>query len=419
MMVRMRAMVPKWRAAARGAGSRRLALVLLLALGGCASILRLEAPPAEATIDLPVLGIPNARFWTDGPPGPLQREAVVMLRRQRANAVGPLTPANFLALSGGGDNGAYGAGLLTGWTETGTRPDFAIVTGISAGALIAPFAFLGPSYDPQLRAVFTEVAPPDVLLLRRIPLALLFNIALADTSPLYRLIEQHTDEAMLAAIAREYARGRLLLIGTTNLDLQRPVVWNIGAIAASNHPQALTLFRQILLASASIPGAFPPVMINVEHEGRRYQEMHVDGGAATQVFFYPPALDPRLLFTPDVVPRPRTVWVVRNGRLDVEGANVSSGLVGIASRSIATLLHFSGVGDISRIYLTAKRDNMEFRLSFIGSNFAVPRREPFDQAYMRALFDYGAEKARDGTAWVDAPPAVDTLAATADRAARR
>ncbi|MDN3568966.1 patatin-like phospholipase family protein [Paeniroseomonas aquatica] len=400
-------------------GLRGSALILLMGLAGCASILRLEAPPTEATVDLPILGIPNARFWPDGAPEALRREAATMLQRQRARTPGALPPANFLALSGGGDNGAYGAGLLTGWTAVGSRPEFDVVTGISAGALIAPFAFLGPGYDPHLREVFTELAPRDVLLLRRIPFALLFNLALADTSPLYRLIEQQVDAAMLAAIAREYARGRLLLIGTTNLDLQRPVVWNIGAIAASGHPSALVLFRRILLASASIPGAFPPVLIDVEHASRPHQEMHVDGGAATQVFFYPPALDARSLMGAAAVPRPRTVWVVRNGRMDVEGANVDRGLVSIASRSLATLLHFSGVGDISRIFLTAQRDGMEFRLSFIGSNFRMERREPFDRPYMRALFDYGARKMTDGEAWATEPPAVATLGGTADRPAAR
>ncbi|WP_133290623.1 patatin-like phospholipase family protein [Dankookia rubra] len=396
-----------------------LALLLLLPLAGCAGILRLDAPPAEATVDLPVLGLPNARFWPDGPPEPLQREVALMLARQGALQAGAagraLPPAHFLALSGGGDNGAYGAGLLTGWTASGTRPRFDIVTGISAGALIAPFAFLGPDYDPQLREVFTEMAPPDLILLRRLPVAVLFNDSLADTSPLLRLIQRHADGAMLAAIAREYAEGRLLLIGTTNLDLQRPVVWNIGAIAASGHPDALTLFRKILLASASIPGAFPPVLVDVEYAGRAFQEMHVDGGAAAQVFLYPPSLDLRGVTGPRRMPRPRTIWVIRNGRIDIEGASVSRGLFSIARRSIATLLHFSGVGDISRIYLTAQRDGIDFRLSYIGSNFAAERREPFDQRFMQALFDYAEAKARAGTAWVAAPPTAGTRPATADR----
>jgi len=398
---------------------RGFALVLVVMLGGCANIIRLDAPPPAATIDLPVLGIPNARFWPDGPPEPLQQEVAQLLQRQRAGTTGPLPPAHFLALSGGGDNGAYGAGLLTGWTATGSRPAFNVVTGISAGALIAPFAFLGPDYDPQLRQVFAEVGSRDLLLMRSLPLAVLFDLALADTSPLYRLIERHADEHMLAAIAREYQRGRLLMIGTTNLDLQRPVVWNIGAIAASGHPQALMLFRRILLASASVPGAFPPVLLDVEYDGRPRQELHVDGGAATQVFFYPPALELRGMPFARANARQRTIWVVRNGRMDVEAENVNRGLFSIASRSIATLLHFSGVGDINRIFLTAQRDGIDFRLSYIGSNFRAQRGGAFDQAFMRALFDYGEAKGRSGAAWAMVPPATGTLAATADRAPGR
>ncbi len=167
------------------------------------------------------------------------------------------------------------------------------MTGVSAGALIAPFAFLGLAYDNRLRALFTEIAPADVLRMGRVAFSLLFRQGIADTSPLARLIYRHADEQLLAAIAAEHARGRLLMVATVNLDVGRPVIWNIGAIAASGHPQALDLFRRILLASASVPGAFPPVLLNVEMGGRRFQEMHVDGGAAVQVFLYPPGLSPR------------------------------------------------------------------------------------------------------------------------------
>jgi hypothetical protein len=372
-----------------------------------------------------VLGLDNARFWPDGPPDALLREGSQAAARSRAAqaAISPPGPlpgppagprpvaphAHFLALSGGGDNGAYGAGLLIGWTAAGTRPEFAVVTGISAGALIAPFAFLGPAYDPALRSLFTDVQPRDLLRFNSRLVALLFGEALADTTPLVHLIQRHADAAMLEAIAQEYRRGRLLLIGTTNLDLQRPVMWNIGAIAASGHPRALELFRSILLASASIPGAFPPVLVDVEYDGRRFQEMHVDGGAAVQVFFAPPQLDLRRVVEDAAAARRRTVWVVRNGRIDVEASAVNRGLFSIAARSLATLLHYSGVSDISRIFLTARRDGLEFRLAFIGRDFQAPRREPFDPAYMTALFDYGYAKGRGGAAWVAEPPPVESF----------
>ncbi len=394
----------------------RLAWLPLFALllSGCGSFLRLEAPPPEATEALPVLGVPNARFWPDARPEALRREVAEMARREQVAAAGrPLGTAEMLALSGGGDNGAFGAGMMVGWTASGTRPEFKVVTGISAGALIAPFAFLGPAYDAQLRDVFVGVAPTDVLIIPRAVVAafsLLFGEAVADTSPLTRLIARHANEDMLAAIAAEYAKGRMLLIGTTNLDMQRPVVWNIGAIAASGHPQALDMFRRILLASASIPGAFPPVLIEVEQDGRRFQEMHVDGGAAMQVFLYPAGV--RLVPSETGVRagRPRMAHVIRNGRVDVEASSATRGTFSITRRAASTLLHYSGLGDIERIFLTTQRDGVGFRVAYIGSDFRVPRSQPFDPDYMQALFDYGVAAGRSGARWQALPSAVTTIA---------
>ncbi|MBR0652815.1 patatin family protein [Roseomonas terrae] len=376
-------------------------LVAILVLAGCGNINRLDPPPLAATPTLSIAGIDNARFWPDADTAPLLREIAQLRERQAAGAAPRQVPAarNFLALSGGGDNGAFGAGLLVGWTASGRRPTFDVVTGISAGALIAPFAFLGPAYDPQLREVFTEVAPHDVLQMRSMLRAVLFGEALADTSPLYRLIERHVNPAMMAAIAAEYARGRLLLIGTTNLDLGRPVLWNIGAIAASGHPDALELFRRILLASASIPGAFPPVLVDVDVAGRAYQEMHVDGGAALQMFLYPPTLELREQARGRPA-RERTAWIVRNGRLDTEWATTNRSILNIASRSASTLLHYSAINDITRIFLTTRRDGVNFRLAYIGPEFDAPRSEPFETAYMRALFDYGYRAGQEGR-WTD------------------
>lgn len=391
-----------FRTIALPAMARRAALLLAMLLpAACANINREDPPPGRSAEEIPILGIANARFWFDADPAALGREVGLMEARQAASLPparrGALAPANYLALSGGGDNGAFGAGLMVGWTESGRRPDFDLVTGISAGALIAPFAFLGPDFDPQLREVFTEVAPRDVALLRGRLRAVLFGEALADTSPLYALIERHVNEAMLAAVAREYAKGRLLLIGTTNLDLGRPVFWNIGAIAASGHPGSLDLFRRILLASASIPGAFPPVLIDVEHEGRRHQEMHVDGGAALQMFLYPTLLDDRQPRSR----RQRTAWVVRNGRLDVEWASTNRSILSITARSASTLLHFSAVNDIVRIYLATQRDGVAFRLAYIGPEFQETRDEPFDNRFMRALFAHGVAQGRAGDRWLD------------------
>ncbi len=190
-----------------GTCRRLFAALLLVALTGCANIARLDAPPAPAVETLPILGIANARFWLDSDPGALVREWREMERRQAAATPrgrnGRAPPAHYLALSGGGDNGAFGAGLMVGWTQSGQRPSFDMVTGISAGALIAPFAFLGPDYDRQLREVFTEVAPTDIVRLGSKLRAILFAEALGDTSPLYKLIERHVNAELMAAIAAE------------------------------------------------------------------------------------------------------------------------------------------------------------------------------------------------------------------------
>ena len=334
-------------------------------MAGCAIPARGPAVPSSDTTRALPLGIANARFFADDDPAPMIAEAALALERERASlrAAGRPTksmpPAFFLAVSGGADNGAFGAGLINGWTTTGTRPPFNIVTGVSTGALIAPFAFLGPDYDDALREIYTTIGPDRVFLRRRLTAAL-FSDAMADASPLAETIAHYADQAMFDAIAREYRKGRLLLISTTDLDAQRPVIWNIGAIAASRHPKSLELFRKILLASASIPGAFQPVMIDVEIDGSRFQEMHVDGGAIAQLFLYPASIDPGVL----PVERPQTAFVIRNARLDPEHAEIERRTLTIAGRAISTMLAASGSNDVLARVLPhqARRRRLQPRL---------------------------------------------------------
>jgi hypothetical protein len=351
------------------------------------------------------LGIPNVRFYADGNPGPMIEEGARAVQREQAalRAAGKSTtqlPAvYYLAISGGGDNGAFGAGLMNGWTETGTRPEFKMVTGVSTGALIAPFAFLGPDHDAALREVYTTMTP-DRIFRRRSLTAALFNDAMADTAPLAEVIAKYTDQKMFDAIAREYDRGRLLLIGTTDLDAQRPVIWNIGALAASGHPKALDLFRKILRASAAIPGAFEPVLIDVEIDGRKFQEMHVDGGAIAQLFLYPPAIEVSQLG----LKRNRHAYILRNARLDPDHAMTERRTITIASRAISVMLASSGLNDVLRTYFVTQRDGVDYNLAYIGLDFVADRPSEFDQAYMQALYDYGYRQARRGDAWHKVPP---------------
>jgi hypothetical protein len=373
-----------------------------LAVGACSSPERLPAVPRADTERAQPLGIANARFYPDSNPQAMIADATEALQRETA-ALPPgakLPPANYLAVSGGGDNGAFGAGLLNGWSETGTRPQFKGVTGVSTGALIAPLAFLGPQYDPVLREVYTTINPDLVYRARGLSAAL-FNDAMADTTPLSALIAKYVDQNMLDAIAAEYRKGRLLLIGTTNLDAQRPVIWNIGAIANSGHPGALALVHQILRASAAIPGAFQPVLIDVELDGRKYQELHVDGGAIAQLFLYPPSIELGRIG----VKRERRAYVIRNGRLDPDWADTERRTLSIAGRAISTMLASSGRNDVLRVYFITKRDGVDYNLAYIGHDFDAPEKKgEFDQAFMRALYDYGYREAKAGVEWHKTPP---------------
>ena len=387
----------------------------LVAAAGCSFPERGPAVPQADTARALPLGIPNVRFYADGDPTPMIEEGMQAIEREEAArpAAGKtrpgqagvnLPPVNYLAVSGGGDNGAFGAGLMNGWTETGTRPQFKMVTGVSTGALIAPFAFLGSDYDATLREVYTTMTPEKVYRARGLSAAL-FDDAMADTTPLSQVIARYADQKMLDAIAREYQKGRLLMIGTTDLDAQRPVIWNIGALAASGHPGALDLFRKILRASAAIPGAFQPVLVDVEIDGRKYQEMHVDGGAIAQLFLYPASID-----LAKSVRRVRRAYIIRNARLDPDYAESDRRTLSIAGRAINTMLAASGQNDVLRTYFVTKRDGVDYNLAYIGADFKAAKTGEFDQAYMNALYEYGYRQARGGQVWHKAPPSLETPA---------
>ena len=384
-------------------------LASALAFAACAHPERGPAVPSDATTQATIPGIPNARYWIGEGPEAMIALGIESIERERAAAnTEELPPAYYLALSGGGEDGAFGAGLLVGWTETGTRPEFKLVTGISTGALSAPFAFLGPDYDDELAAVYTDVTSADIFDERGF-LAAVYDDAMADTLPLRGTIERYADEELLRRIAEEYERGRLLLIATTDLDARRPVIWDMGAIAASGAPGALSLFHDILVASSAVPGAFPPVMIDVELDGRAHQEMHVDGGATAQVFVYPPSLNIRAAAERGF-DRERTMYVIRNARLDAEWATTERQTISIAARAISSLIQSQGVGDLYRIYLAAQRDGIDFNLAYIGADFDVPLEEPFDPDYMQALYDYGYELGRAGYSWDQTPPGFEEIA---------
>jgi hypothetical protein len=288
-------------------------------------------------------------------------------------------------------------------TAAEKRPEFRVVTGISTGALIAPFAFLGPKYDAKLKKFYTTTSTKDILDERS-----LFSIftadSAADTKPLREMLEDVIDVKMLEEIIVEHDKGRRLFIGTTNLDAKRPVIWNIGIIAKSGAPSALQLVRDIMVASASIPGAFTPIYIEVEADGRRYDEIHVDGGTSSQVFLYPASLDMRWAMKQVGLKGTSRIYVIRNSRIEPDWETVKPRIVPILGNTISTLIRTQGIGDLYRIYLGTQRDGMDYNLAFIPSDFDEKPKEAFDPEYMSKLFDLGYQMAQNGYPWEKAPP---------------
>ena len=373
---------------------------------GCAGAPARTPVPPELTSKVGIEGIPDARFWGDEwPRFSAERFETFTEEDFRKNYECIFgKPHNYLAISGGGANGAFGAGLLKGWTASGQRPEFTMVTGISTGALTAPFAFLGPDYDDELERVYTSTTTKDILEERGL-LNALFGDSMTDTAPLKKLIAQYIDDEVIEAVAAEHLRGRRLFVGTVNLDAGRSVIWNIGAIAASDHPGKADLIREVLRASAAIPVAFPPVAIGVQgEEGEKYDELHVDGGTGSQVFVYPAAVDWKEITAKLEVQGDPNVFVLRNSFLEPDYQGVIRSILPIAGRSIASLIRTQGIGDLYQIYALCKRDGNQFHLAYIPPEFTQKPEEEFDMAYMKALYELGYQMALQGYPWAKAPP---------------
>jgi predicted acylesterase/phospholipase RssA len=383
---------------------------LLLSAAGCSSLQR-NPVPVDQIHEAELAGMPGIRaFWNEiEADRQFQQDIIRSIQDELHDLFLPqengVPSYSGLAISGGGPNGAFGAGVLCGWSEAGTRPQFKLVTGISAGALIAPYAFLGPAYDEELKAAYTKVSTKDIARIsRRAPWR---SESLLDSSPLADLIAKDLNAAMLADIAAAHARGQRLYIGTTNLDAERLVVWNMGAIAASGHPGALGLFRKVMLASASIPGAFPPVYIEVDVNGQTYDEMHVDGGVITQVFFYEFMLNIRKAAedtgTGAASQSSGQAYVILNGKTNPEPKQLPRQLLAISERALYSMIKSASINDLFRIYQFAHRDNIDFSYADIPEDFQFESEEIFDPKEMNALFDLGYRMAREGSVWQKTP----------------
>jgi Patatin-like phospholipase len=393
--------------------SRWAALVSIVFLPGCATFNSTTTLPVELEKHVQIPGFPNIRGWADEPSPALEKSAIESIKQEMAHHHGQLdTEINALALSGGGSDGAFGAGVLCGWSKSGKRPQFKLVTGISTGALMAPYAFLGSDYDGRLKEIYTSISDKDIyephsyfsILLSVISITPLPS--LATDQPLAKLIERLIDEDVLKKVAAEHRKGRRLIMGSTQLNAERLVIWDMGAIATRGTPEALNLFRKVMLASASLPATFPPQIFDVEANGKAYTEMHVDGGVEAQVILVQNALIPfarggKIL---KKHPRKRNLYIIRNLKTEPEWQDVKPQLRYIAIRSIGTLTKTQGIGDLFRLYTYAERDGMNYNLAYIPEDFTQKAKTPFDNDYMKKLFERGYTMGQSNSIWHHYPP---------------
>jgi hypothetical protein len=392
-------------------------LVLLLVSAGCGAS-RSRTPVPHVLIEgASIEGYYHIRYWGDEPSDALGESFVESWQQERsALGLAPdarnLPDSNYLAISGGGEDGAFGAGVLCGWTVAGDRPTFKVVTGISTGALIAPFAFLGSEEDAMLKEVYTQVDEKDLIKFQGL-LSLLRSDAAYSTAPLSKLARKYFDKTMLDKIADEHRKGRRLLIGTTNLDAGRPVIWDVGRIACSDRDDRVDLFQKVLLASAAIPGAFPPIYLDViGRDGKKYDEMHVDGGVTREMFLLPSDLHIFELRDKSGIERQSHLYVIRNARYGPEYEDVQPRVGSIAARSVATLIKAQAVGDLKTLYYEAKENNVSYALTSIPDDFPADYDSMFDKKYMQRLFDVGFKLSTDRKAWRSQPSYDKPLPAT-------
>ena len=358
----------------------------LLTLQGCAqtAIREPTSSPGDAPNAIRVLGA-DQRFSTV----PSQSVA----RRIRAQSAGQ--PVNILALSGGGADGAFGAGALVGLTRSALRPKFSVVTGVSAGALIAPYAFLGPDWDDQLAEIYTSGHAEHLLQSRG--LGVLFGSSVYSGTPLVQLVDRYATDALIQAVAREASTGRLLLVATTDVSTGEPVIWDLGSIAMNGGVGARALFRDVLVASASVPGLFPPVVIRVQEQQALYDEVHVDG-AVSAPFFVPLAfVEPTR--DASVPSQGAAVYVIVDGRLSEQSAPIRLRARSILSRSVSTGLNHMLRTTLELTATDAELEGAQFRFAAIPVAYPQLNSFDFSTPTMRSLFQYGYKCAQAGRLW--------------------
>ncbi len=388
-------------------------LISALFVQGCATMRPRNAVPTDFTGKVTISGMPDIRSDMDDPDPAVMRQSLIDSFKEEdkndypTNGLGiKIYPV--LAISGGGANGAYGAGLLVGWSKEGSRPIFKIITGVSSGSIVALYAFLGKDYDAQLEKFTTTLSTKDIMRKNNI-FKILFGDSLMSPALMIKIISGIADEKAMARVAEEHKRGRRLFVGTVNLDAQEFVVWDMGAIACKGGPDSLNLFRKILLASCSLPMTLPPVHFKVSSAiGEIYDEMHVDGGTMREVFFIDQLTKnmegaAKLFGIDPSKYRPR-IYILSNAYLSPNRQQVKDGLVAISIRSLETVGAAAINGDIYRLYAFAKRRGLDFNLAYIPADCKPNQKEFFDLKEEQKLFKRGYDDAVNGYKWHKTPP---------------
>ena len=390
-----------------------LLLILLLGASGCATLPR-NPVPLDLLYEAEVIGAPGVRAWGGEYSQAFQNDFITSVKQEKkqhfTNSETGEKNYAALAISGGGSNGAFGAGFLYGWSSTSHRPIFKLVTGISTGALIAPFAFLGSGYDEVLKEVYTTVSTKNIVDRLSIFSILAESESFTRTTPLQALIETHIDLGLLELIAKAHDEGRRLYIGTTHMDAQRLVIWNMGLISQLGTSEALKLFQNVLLASSSIPSAMPPVLINVAVGGQDYDEMHADGGTTTQVFFHGGTINLIEVGKETGIEMDEgafaQLYILRNGQIAPQPRQISRNLQDISSRALDTMIKTAALNNMYRMYLFSQQEQSQFYYAGIPGDYVSEATEPFDRDEMERLFEIGRQLGASENAWIAGVPGI-------------
>jgi hypothetical protein len=375
-------------------------LICFLASSGCALVR--HAVPEDLVGKAVVVGMPDLRYYTDKPVSPFTRQSLEDSFKEESPSgylVDGIKTYPVLIIGGGVTNSAYGIGLLKGWLDSGSRPEFKIITGYSSGSLLALATFSGKEYEERLGNLFTSISTKDFIKQKGI-FSILFGDSVNSSAPFAKKIDEIVDDKLLTKVAEEHRKGRRLYVGTSDLDAQEFVVWDMGALASQGGPDTVKMFRKIILASCSFTTMVPPVFFQVEAGGRRYDEMHADGGVIGGIF--------HVYQLTEGVSAPKEfrtrVYILNCCYMSPHSKQVEDNLTAIISRTIETNGSSRMAGDTYRMYAFAKEKGWDYNLAYIPEDFEPRQKETFDKQEMKRLFKRGYDDAAVGYKWHKAPP---------------